>query len=333
MSICPRLAVLALVAVLCGAARAEPLDIRIAWTNVPGQMTPVLFDLKSELRHYGSSYIVEHIHFAGSGPMVTGLATDTVDIAPLAPSSFGAALENARLDDLKIVSDDYQDGAAGHYSSEFLVLQDSAIHRIEDLKGKVIAVNAVGGGSDLALRVMLRQHALEDHRDYSVIETAFANMPATLYEHKVDLVSEVVPFALVMRNEGKSRALFTIGDAMGVTQSLSNVARAGFLQKNRAALVDFFEDYLRAQRWFLDPAHHREAADIIARFNRSAADVFAAYLFSKDDYYRDPNLAPDLGALSRNLASLRKIGFLKTQIDVQAHADLSFIAEAGKRVN
>jgi ABC-type nitrate/sulfonate/bicarbonate transport system substrate-binding protein len=48
------------------------------------------------------------------------------------------------------------------------------------------------------------------------------------------------------------------------------VARAGFLAANRAAMVDFMEDVLRALHFFTDPANHREAVDIVARFNKQA---------------------------------------------------------------
>lgn len=310
----------------------EPLKIRIAWTTVPGQMTPILFERKELLKHYGTSYVVEHLHFAGSGPMVTALATGEVDIAPLAPSSFGVAIENARMDDIRVISDVYQDGVGDHYSNEFLVLKDSPIRRIEDLKGKVLAVNAVGGGSDIALRAVLRKYHLEDKKDYTVIETQFSNMPAMLEERKVDLVGLVALFAHSMEKRGTARTLFTVKDALGQSQSLFNVARAGFLENNRAALYDFFEDYVRALHWFLDPANRKAAIGIVAQFNKRSPAVFSSYLFTNGDYYRDHNARPNLDALQHNIQTLKELGFLKTDIDVKRHADLGFIEEAAKRL-
>jgi sulfonate transport system substrate-binding protein len=318
---------------LVGAATADPLKIRIAWTTVPGQMTPILFEPSDRVKHQGTSYTVEHVHFAGSGPMVTGLATGEVDIAPLAPSSFGLALQNARLDDLRIISDDYQDGVPGHYSSEFLVRADGPIRAVEDLKGKVLAVNAVGGGSDSALRAMLRRHRLEDRKDYSVVETQFSTMPAMLEEGKVDLISEVLPFSYTLHRDAHVRTLFTARDVFGTTQSLFNVARAGFLEKNRAALNDFFEDYIRSLRWFLAPENRDKAVDIVARFNKRPVALFAPYLFTAEDNYRDPDGRPNLGALQQNMKDQKELGLLSVDVDVKAHADLSFVDEAVRRLS
>jgi NitT/TauT family transport system substrate-binding protein len=56
------------------------------------------------------------------------------------------------------------------------------------------------------------------------------------------------------------------------------------------------------------------------------------WLFSKHDYYRDPDGKPDLDALQRNVDMTKNLGFFNGSIDVQKHADLSLIAEAAKRL-
>ena len=53
-----------------GAQAQAPLRIRIAWAVVPGHLFPVLFEHKEALRHYGVSYTVEPVHFAGSAPEI-----------------------------------------------------------------------------------------------------------------------------------------------------------------------------------------------------------------------------------------------------------------------
>jgi NitT/TauT family transport system substrate-binding protein len=58
--------------------------------------------------------------------------------------------------------------------------------------------------------------------------------------------------------------LFYNRDVVGVMQLLAWTARQSFLDKNRAAMVDFMQDTLRITRWFLDPANHSEVMAIEA---------------------------------------------------------------------
>ena len=313
----------------------EPLNIRIAWTTVPGQLTPVLFGPYAQahlLRHYGKTYVVTHEHYAGSGPMVSALGAGQIDIAQLAPSSLGFAIENAHLDDVRVITDGYQDGVDDHYSSVFLVRKDSPIETVDDLKGKVVAVNAFGGALDIAARAMLRLHHLEANKDYAIVEAAFPNLDPMLEGRKVDLISLVLPFSEVAESRGDVRVLFRMKDVFGTTQMLFNVAGASFLDKNRAALGDFFADYVRAQHWFLDPAHRTEAVQIVADFNKRPASIFAPYLFTPKDFHRDRDARPDLAALQRNMDQIEGLGILKAKVDVKRYADLSFIDAAAKRL-
>ena len=315
-----------------GAAKAEPLKIRIGWVVVPASLQPVLFVKPGLAKHLGTSYVLDPVHFAGTSPEITALAAGELDIGSLAFSSFGLAIQNAHLDDLRIIADEVQDGAHGYYSNEFLVRKDGPIKTIEDLKGKVLATNAIGTAVDLAMRAVLRRHHLEDQRDYSVVEVRFPNMKAMLAEHKADLIVAVPPFSYDPGLREMARTLFTQKDAFGTTQLTSWVARASFLQKNRAAIIDFMEDMLRAKRWYEDPANHDEAVKIIAQFTKQPPERFASWVFTKKDDYRDPNGLPDLDAMQHNLDTEKDLGFLKTKIDVKKYADLSLIEEAAKRL-
>jgi hypothetical protein len=77
-------------------------------------------------------------------------------------------------------------------------------------------------------------------------------------------------------------------------------ARKPFIEAHRAALVDFLEDSLRITRWYLDPKNHDEITEIAARLTKQPADRFG-WVFTKRDYYRDPNMLPNLDALQSNV--------------------------------
>ena len=138
-----------------------------------------------------------------------GASDQELEIADLAYSTLGLAIQNAGLDDLKVIADEFQDGAPGYYSDEFFVRKDSGIAKIEDLKGKVIATNATGSGIDIAMKAMLHKHGLDDKRDYTTIEAPFPAMASMLAEKKVDLVPGVLPFSLNPALRDSSNVLFT----------------------------------------------------------------------------------------------------------------------------
>src|SRR5262249_53232940 len=152
-----------------------------------------------------------------------------------------------------------------YYSNEYFVRADGPIQKVEDLKGKVIATNAGGSAVDIAMRAMLRKHGLDDNKDVNFVETAFPNMKAVLLDKKVDLIPAVPPFSNDPELRAKARTLFLQKEAVGRTQMIVWVARAPFLQKHRAAVVDCLEDTLRIVRFYLDPANAKAAAEIAGR--------------------------------------------------------------------
>ncbi|HXY98904.1 MAG TPA: ABC transporter substrate-binding protein [Stellaceae bacterium] len=307
---------------------AEPARIRIGWVVASSNWPAFLFAKEGVARHQGASYQMEDVHFSGTPQMITALASGDLDIATLAYSSFALAVENAKMEDLRVIADDFQDGVPGYYSDEYMVLKDGPIRAVEDLKGKVLATNGAGSAVDIGLRAMLRKHGLEDKRDVTIIEIGLPNMKAVLSEKKADLVCAVTPFSWDPGLRSIARTLFTQKEAVGTTQMIVWAARAGFLEKNRAAMGDFMADALRARHFFLDPAHHTEAVELVAKVARLPPERLEDWLFTKDDYYRDPDGLPNLDALQANVDLQRQLGFLKSGFDVRKYADLALARAA-----
>lgn len=321
----------ALVALGIGSAQGEPVKIRAAWVAPVSNWASILLEKKDLAKHFGKSYVFEPVRYAGTPLMITALANGELEIANLAYSTLGIAIQNAGLSDLRVISDEFRDGAPGHYSQEYFVLKDGPIKSVKDLKGKVIGTNAAGSAVDVATRAMLRKNGLEDKRDYTVLEAPFPTMRAMLAEKKVDIIPGVLPFSRDPELRKIATPLFSQKDAIGVTQMIIWAARDSFIQKNRAAMVDFMEDTIRIVRWYLDPKNQKEAAEIAARITKQPAERFG-WLFTKEDYYRDPNMVPDLEALQRNIDMTKDLGFMKESLDVKKHSDLSIIQEAAKRL-
>ena len=153
-----------------------------------------------------------------------------------------------------------------------------------------------------------------------------------LAEKKVDMIPGVTPFSYDPELRKIGRVLFTQKEGVGTTQMIVWAVRKSFLDKNRAAMVDFMEDVQRIVRWYTDPANHKEAVAVAAKVTKRPPEAFDAWLFNNKDYYRDPNMIPNLAALQANVATQKELGFLKVGFDVKVHSDLSIVEEAAKRL-
>jgi sulfonate transport system substrate-binding protein len=303
----------------------------VSWIAPITNWAPMLPEKKELARHLGQSYVLEPVRYVGTPQMITALANGELEIANLAFSTLPIAIQNAGLEDLRVIADELQDGVGDYYSQEYMVLADGPVKKIDDLKGKVVATVAAGAAVDVAIKTMLRKHGLQDKRDYAMVEAPLPTMRAMLADKKADLVPVVLPFALDPELRRIARPLFYNRDVVGVTQLLVWTARQSFLDKNRAAMVDFMEDTLRITRWFLDPANRSEVMAIAGRVTKQPPERFD-WPFTTKDYYHAPNMVPNLDALQRNVALMKDLGFVKIDVDVKRHSDLSIIDEAAKRL-
>jgi len=312
----------------CG---AEPLKIRVSWIAPVSNWASLLLEKQDLAQHLGKSYVFEPVHYVGTPQMITALANGELEIADLAFSTLPIAIENANLDDLRVIADELQDGVPGYYTQEYMVASDGPIKKVEDLKGKVVATVAAGAAVDVAIRAMLRRHGLEPNRDYVMVEAPLPAMRAMLADKKVDLIPVVPPFAFDPALRRMAQPLFLNRDIAGVTQLLMWCARQSFIDKNRDAMIDFMEDTLRITRWFLDPANHAEVAAIASRLTKQPPERFD-WPFTAKDYYHAPDMKPNLDALQRNVAMMKDLGFVKSEIDVKRYSNLSLIDAAAKRL-
>jgi NitT/TauT family transport system substrate-binding protein len=317
--------------ILGAAAAAEPLKLRIAWSVTPAQIAPIMLEPPGVTRYNGKSYTLEPIRFAGSGQTLQALGAGELEIAPMTFIQLAPAIQNAGMTDLRIIADEFRDGVGDYETNQYMVLKDSPIQKVADLKGKIFATNGIGGGQDVFARVMLRKHGVEYPRDYTIIESNFPAMKAMLAEKKADMVVGVKPFTEDPNFKAIARTLFTQKEAVGTSDMLFLTSRTGFIEKNRAVLVDFFEDYIRSLRWYMDPANHGAVVDIVARYTKVPPPQLQ-WIFTKQDFYRDSGAVPDLAAIQRSVDMLKEFNFVKADLDVKKFADLSLIGDAANRI-
>lgn len=327
------LALMAFALLMATRAFADPAHLRIGWVSGSSDVPLVWIGPQDVPRHQGKSYILDITHFQGSPPQITALAANEIDFVGFGFSALPTAVFNAHMTDLRIIADMFQDGAPGGYSNEFFVSTDGPIKTLADMKGHVAATNSAGSAVDMVLRAILRKNGLEAGRDVTIIEAGFGNMPVMLKEKKIDLIPGTRLTSGDPAFRAYARPLFTQKDAIGRAQMAELTVRQGFIDKNRAAIVDYLEDSLRELAWFSDPKNHAAAVKIFSDFTKIPGAQFDPWLYVKgEDYYKDPRGLPDLDALQANVNTMRELGFTKETLDVKLYADLSLVREAAARL-
>lgn len=313
-------------------AQAEPVKIRIGIVPAPASLVPVIFGTPNIAKHAGQSYVLEPTYFQGSPVQITALQAGEIDIASLGFSTLSVAIDNAGMKDIRVIADAVELGVAGYGGTSYMVLKDSPVKKVEDLKGKILATNAIAGALDVVAKAMLFKHGLVDKRDYTVVEVAFPNMKSVLFDRKVDFIVSIEPFVEDPELQAKAHELFSAADAMGPVELIFWTAKADFLAKNRAAVVDLLEDYIRALQWCWDPAHRAEAIALVAAATKQPPERLASYIYTKKDNYQDLKAMPNLAALAANIHAQKELGLAKSDIDMPAYAALDLVKEAAARV-
>jgi len=96
-------------------------------------------------------------------------------------------------------------------------------------------------------------------------------------------------------------------------------------------VVDCTDVMLIIGRWFMDPKNHKEVTEIAGKMMKAPPERFD-WLFTKKDYYRNPDMLPDLKALQANIDLTHQLGFIKAPMDVSKYTDLTMVQDAAKRL-
>jgi sulfonate transport system substrate-binding protein len=317
-----------------GVAAADPLKIRADWNITPGQFAPLIPTVPDYApgvyRHYGKSYIVEPLKMQGGGATLTALAVGETDLSTLSPQALVLGIINAKLD-LRVIAQQISTEVPGYLQTYFWV-RAKEIKQIDDLKGKIIGVSVRGSNVDSAAHMVMAKHGFTEPKDYQILEISFPSQLPALEAQKIDAAVLVPPFHLKAQANPELKPVFSVGDAFGPVETLLWMAKADFIAKNRAALVDFLEDNIRMRRWMFDPKTRMDAVKQVADFTKIPAEQYAAWVYTTGDYYYDPKALVDVTRLQRNVKDMKETGIVPVAIDVAPYVDLSLVKEAAARI-
>jgi NitT/TauT family transport system substrate-binding protein len=248
----------------------------------------------------------------------------------LSPQTLVLGVTNAHIE-MRVIAQQLSTEVPDYLHTYFWV-HANEIKTIDDLKGKVIGVSAIGSNVDSAARMVMAKHGMTPPRDFTVLEISFPTELAALLDHRLDAAVLVPPFHLKAKADPSLKPIFSVGDAFGPVETLIWITRADFLAKNRAALVDMLEDNIRMRRWIFDPKTRPDAVRQVADYTKIPVAALDPWVYTHGDYYFEPNAMVDVDRLQKNVALMKEAGIVPQAIDVRPYVDMSLAQEAAARV-
>ena len=200
---------------------------------------------------------IEIQHTPNSDAQRAGLAAGSFEIAHAAVDNAVAMVEAGQ--DVVIVLG----GDAG--MNEFMVRQE--INAIEDLRGKVLAVDAPNTAYALVAKKILKNHGLLENRDYTVRLAGGTAARAAAMVADPQLAAGMInpPFSFTVRAQGL-KSLGNQFKLLGPYQATGAFVLRGWARAHADLLQNYLAAYIEGQRHVMNPAHR---ADMIALLMRS----------------------------------------------------------------
>ena len=213
-----------------------------------------------------------------------GLASGKFDIAHAAVDNAVAMIEAGN--DAVIVSG----GDAG--MNDFMVRAE--INSIEDLRGKLLAVDAPNTAYALAAKKVLKLHGLIENRDYTVKLAGGTGPRAAAMVADPQLAAGMInpPFSFSVLDKGL-KSLGSQFDLLGPYQATGAFVMRPWAVLHADVLTRYLAAYIEGQRYVLNPVNRLEmVALLVASFKLSQAVADGTY----DALVKlGSGLAPDAG--------------------------------------
>jgi NitT/TauT family transport system substrate-binding protein len=223
---------------------------------------------------------------------------------------------------IKICYLGHRDGTA------LMVHKDSSIHRIEDLRGKTVAVPNRFSNQRVLLYKVLKEHGMT-FNDLEVLEMSPPDMPAALYSRSVDAITSGEPFMAQTELDGYGRVLYFTKDVWPEFISCVLVVRDDVIRDQREKVQALVDGIARSGIWLDQNMNNRmQAAQFVAQNYYNQNPRLLEWVLRKPpDRVKYTNLRvrrPDFEEIER-LA--KEAGILEGKARFEDYADPSFVKE------
>jgi NitT/TauT family transport system substrate-binding protein len=264
--------------------------------------------------------IFEPVRFSGFPELkesfLAGRLPATFILAPLAISLREQGVP------IKIVYLGHRDGSA------MMVHVDSRIRRIEDLRGRRIAVPNRFSNQHLLLYRAFRERGIPIS-DATIVEMPPPDMPAALYAKAVDAITSGEPFMGQTELDGYGRVLYLTKDVWPGFISCVLAVNEEAIRERRADVRALVDGIARSGKWLDQSMDHRmQAATFVARSYYNQHPRLLSFVLSKPP---DRVKYTNLRAVREDFEEIerlgREAGILSGSARFDDYADPSFVPD------
>ena len=223
---------------------------------------------------------------------------------------------------IKIVYLGHRDGSA------VMVHKDSQIYRMEDLRGKRIAVPNRFSNQRLLIFRALKQAGMSVN-DIELLEMPPPDMPAALYAKAVDAISSGEPFMGQTELDGYGRVLWLTKDVWPNFISCVLAAHEEMIKTKRDTVQRLVDGIAKSGKWIDQSMGHRmETAQFVSKFYYNQNPRLLTFVLSKPpDRVKYTNLTlrkPDFAEIEQ---LGREAGILNGTAHFEDYTDASFVTD------
>lgn len=221
---------------------------------------------------------------------------------------------------IKIVYLGHRDGTA------VMVHKDSQIYRMQDLRGKRVAVPNRYSNQRLLIFRALRDAGMSV-KDIELIEMPPPDMPAALYSRAVDAVSSGEPFMGQTELDGYGRVLWLTKDVWPNFISCVLAVHEDLIRTNRPAVQQLVDGIAKSGKWIDQSMEHRmDAAQFVAKNYYNQDPRLLSFVLSKPP---DRVKYSNLSLHRKDFAEIEELGRLAEILQGTArfedYTDASFV--------
>ncbi len=309
----------AAIVTVAGIAAAEPYKIRVGHGAAVEEQLWLMKALPSITPNQGKAYTLDYQLFRGTDQRFKAVEAGELDVF----TSSGATSTIAYSQGLKFkaVASISMESNKG-FVTQYVVLADSPVKSIEDLRDKTIGNNSARSSIELWAQLALEKHGLNPDRDVKWAIIPFPAQGEALRSKKIDVAALPQPFAAAEFAKGGIRTLFTSKEGMPFDEELMLVlVTPDFASKHADVLRAFMADFVAATKYYVEHPKEARKALVDAKVVRVPEGLYV----NMEDNYRNPTARIDLDALNKAQDAAIAKGQQKTRVDPAEFVDLSFL--------